>query len=362
MPAHYHMLDYIHENGAALRRTLAENEATLQALVKQARLRGLQRLVVSGIGSSFTAARMAEPLFRAHSVLPVHIIPATEIDLYAGQLIDAQAAVIMVSRSGERNWVVEGLKTAIREGALGVAMTGVPGSLLAQSAQWELITGEGQELTFPKTKSVITCAGLMMRLALELAAPGDAAAARRLADLRAAPEAIDRAVQATEPQVRQLAPFIAEHSTLLVSGTASNYGVALESAVKVQEAAYIPTLSDDTGNLLHGPLGPLDARWLAVPLVGDWDLALNQELLALAGKFGAHRMPVAAPGLDLAGLAEQVIYLPEAVDPLLAGLVYLPPMQLLTYYWTLAVGRNPDAPDAMGLILEAILPPGRKEP
>jgi glucosamine 6-phosphate synthetase-like amidotransferase/phosphosugar isomerase protein len=282
--------------------------------------------------------------------------------VYTEQLIDEKTAVVMVSRSGERNWVVEGLKAAIRKGALGVAMTGVPGSLLAQSAQVELITGEGQEITFPKTKSVITCAGLMMRLALELAAPGDPAAAGRLAALRAAPQAIRRAVEATEPQVRERMPFIEKHTTLVVSGTAGNFGVALEAAIKVQEAAYVPTLSDDTGNMLHGPLGPFEASWLVVPLVGEWDLELSRELLALAGKFGAHRMPLAAPGLEFGGLAEEVIHLPEPADPLLAGLVYLPPMQLLTYYWTLALRRNPDAPDAMGLILEAILPPGRVEP
>jgi glucosamine 6-phosphate synthetase-like amidotransferase/phosphosugar isomerase protein len=47
---------------------------------------------------------------------------------------------------------------------------------------------------------------------------------------------------------------------------------------------------------------------------------------------------------------------------LLAGLFYLPPLQLLTYYWTLAKGLNPDAPSAMRDVLDAILPPGREEP
>jgi hypothetical protein len=37
-------------------------------------------------------------------------------------------------------------------------------------------------------------------------------------------------------------------------------------------------------------------------------------------------------------------------------------MHLLTYYLTLAKGRNPDAPASMNIMLEALLPPGREEP
>jgi len=362
MDKQYHMIDYIHQAGDALHSTLVENEFSIQSLVELANKQGIERLVLSGIGSSFTAARIAEPLLHMHSVLPVYIIPATDIVLYTGRLINEKALVVMVSRSGERNWVVEGLKTSIQQGAIGVAMTGVSGSLLAQTAQIELITREGDEITFPKTKSVITCAGLMMRLGLELSGPDDTTAGIHLAALRALPDMINRTVEVTEPQIRDRMKFIKDHKILAVSGTGSNYGAALESAVKVQEAAYIPTLTDNTGNLLHGALGPLNKDWLITPLVGEWDLELTRELLTLVGKFGAHRMPISAPGIDFGKYAEEVIYIPDAIDPLLAGLIYLLPMQLLTYYWTLAVGRNPDAPDAMGVILDAILPPGRSEP
>jgi glucosamine--fructose-6-phosphate aminotransferase (isomerizing) len=46
----------------------------------------------------------------------------------------------------------------------------------------------------------------------------------------------------------------------------------------------------------------------------------------------------------------------------LAGLVYLPCLQLLTYYLTLARGKDPDAPSYMKAQFEAMLPEGREEP
>jgi glucosamine--fructose-6-phosphate aminotransferase (isomerizing) len=270
--------------------------------------------------------------------------------------------VVVVSRSGERSWVVDALKDAVARGALGVAMTGVADSLLAQHGQITLLTGEGPEITFPKTKSVIACAGLLMRLALALAAPDDAAAAARLAALRAAPAAIRRAVEAAEPQMRELMPFIETHHTLLACGTGSNFGVALEAAVKVQEAAYVTTLCDDTGNVLHGPLGPLNAGWLLMPLVTAYDLTLSRELMGLARKLGGHILSIAGPHLDVQNLSDRCLVLPDEIDPLLAALVYLPPIQMLAYYWAVAKGMNPDEPGFMHAMLETILPPEREEP
>jgi fructoselysine-6-P-deglycase FrlB-like protein len=61
-------------------------------------------------------------------------------------------------------------------------------------------------------------------------------------------------------------------------------------------------------------------------------------------------------------LYEYSFTLTKPVDLLTAGLIYLILIQLLTYYWSLSQGFNPDAPTAMRVMLDAILPPGREEP
>jgi len=358
----YHMLEYIRENPAALQRTLDNNEAAIQSIAERVQQGRLRRVVVLGIGSSYTASMMAAPAFRYHSAIPTHVLPATELGHYATRMVDEYTLVVAVSRSGEREWVVNALKESIERGAFGVAMTGVADSLMAQNAQLALVTGEGPEVTFPKTKSVICCAGLLMRMALALATPDDDEATERLQALRASPDAIERTIQAVEPALRALIPAIQPLEPVVVVGTGSNYGVALEATVKIQETAYVATHCDDTGDLLHGPLGPFDEKWLLIPLITAFDLQLSKQLLRLTGKFGAHRLSIVEPGLDLEGLSDSVLRVPEPVDRLLAGLFYLPPLQLLTYYWTLAKGLNPDAPSAMRDVLDAILPPGREEP
>jgi fructoselysine-6-P-deglycase FrlB-like protein len=67
-------------------------------------------------------------------------------------------------------------------------------------------------------------------------------------------------------------------------------------------------------------------------------------------------------GLGFEALADHVLTLPVPVDPLLAALHYLLPLQLLAYEWAVARGLNPDTPKSMRAILDAVLPPDREEP
>jgi glucosamine--fructose-6-phosphate aminotransferase (isomerizing) len=358
----YHMLDYIHESPKALERTLQDIEKDIQAIAMKGHETGLERVVLSGVGSSYTSCLMAQPLFQVHCPMPVAVINSEESGYYAERWITDKSLVVVVSRSGERGAVIDTLKAAEEKGALGVAVTGVADSLLAQSARTALITREGPEITFPKTKSVITCTGTLLRLGLALADPTDSAAAERLAKLKAMPAIMADFIQIIEPQLQTLMPRIAAHKLVNVVGTGSNHGAALEAAIKVQEASYIPTRGDSTAGLLQGPVGALNPDWMVYALVLPQDLELTRQLLRLTQGFKAYNLAVHPAGLDLAGLADDEILTPHFDDPYLAALAYLTAVQLLAYYWTVERGMNPDAPSSMTSILEAILPPGREEP
>lgn len=362
MSDNYHMIEYIHEDAHALRRTLDANERAIAELAARVHRGEFNRLVITGVGSSFTASVIADPTFRYHATLPVHILPTNEIELYGARLIDAQTLVIVVSRSGERGAVVNAAKYAIERSAHVVAMTGFANSLLAETANQILLTAEGPEITFSKTKSVVACAGLLIRFALALAGADDAEAEKRRGALGRAPDMIDRAIQAVEPLLKSQMPELVKHSQVVVAGTGSNFGVALEAGVKIQETTYVPTHGDDTVNVFYGPLGAITERWLNLVLVTPQDERLSKELLGLIRQFNSHSLAVATPDVNLDGAADYVVKLPEPVDALLAGLVYLPVLQLLTYYWTLALGLNPDEPTVMRAMLNAMLPPGREEP
>jgi glucosamine--fructose-6-phosphate aminotransferase (isomerizing) len=362
MAKSYHMIGYIHEGPDALRRTLDANEAALEYIAGQARAAGIQRIVLTGVGSSYTAPMMALPTFHYHCALPTYVMPGPELGHYASRWANAQTMVIAVSRSGERGVVIDTLDDARQQGAFAVAVTGVSESLLAKKANLALVTAEGPEKTWPKTKSVVTATGLLMRLALTLSRPEDKQAAQRLHWLLHAPQAMSATIEALEPAVQALLPSIETQELLAIVGTGANYGTAIEGAMKVMEASSTTTRFDTTDGLLNGPVSGFDARWLLVALATTLDQEETVRLLRVARSLGARSLCICPPNMELSGLTDHVLTLPQPPDELLGALVYLVPLQLLAYYWTVARGMNPDEPASKQAILDAILPPGREEP
>lgn len=362
MTAGKHIINSIRDIPRTLKTTLESNKDAVQLLVNLIRSNDLRRIIITSNGSSYTASLMAAPLLRCFCTIPVHVLPSTELEVYARLLVDNQTLVIAVSRSGEREWVVKALEAAVDRGARGVVMTGNKDSLLAQKGQVILLTSEGPEVAFAKTKSVVACAGLLMLLGLLLAIPGSYAdeATRLLRQLHSMYAAIERELRTLEPLICDLVSNIKGYDAIVVGGTNSNYGVALEAAIKIPEAAGVMTLANHTGDILHGP--PLSRNCLLMLLIMSSDLDLSVEVLRLARTFGAHRLTISEPGIDVSPLSDYALTLPDQADPLLAGLLYLPSIQLLTCYLALARGINPDSPPFMKEMLDAILPKGREEP
>lgn len=358
----YHMHHYIYESPASLRATLTDNESQIKTILQAGAKKKIDKVVLSGLESSFTAAAIAHPIFQIHCQYPVLLINSEEMGYYQDRWVDAHTLIISVSRSGERAAVIDTLKNANERGALIVAVTGVADGLLAQSAAITLLTREGPEITLPKTKSVVTCTAMLMCLGLAFSHAHDQQAAQRLQTLQHLAEPMEKTIRALDPQISAALPAIKQHKLINVVGTCSNHGVALEAAIKIQEAALIPTRGDSTAGLLQGPVGGLNADWLVVLLVMKEDLELSKQLLALVRDFRARSLVVCPQGLELEGLADHHIAIPDFDDPYLAGLVFLSAIQLLAYYLTVVRSLNPDKPKATDSILMSILPPGRQEP
>lgn len=356
------MLDNIHQDAEALERTLAANETAVRRLAFQAGQRDIRRVILSGMGSSDTAAQMALPVYFNHFPLPVWAIASPDPLTYASPLVNEHTLLVLISRSGERGAVLDVLREATQRGAFCVAVTGSPNSLLAQESQYLLLTEEGPEKSFPKTKSVIATTGLLMQLGLAFAAPENLTAAGRQRSLRQMPEGVARSIAVCEPLIQSCIDQLARRENVAVCGSGGNWGVAVEGAMKLAEAAGISARYDTVLGLLVGPVMALNQRWLAIPLLTRQELQTGRQLLEVVRSVGAESLCIAEPGLHLQDVADRVLPLPHPVDPLLAPLTFLPPLQLLTYYWAVARGLNPDQPAQTEAILSALLPPGREEP
>jgi fructoselysine-6-P-deglycase FrlB-like protein len=355
------MLSYIKENGSALDRTLRQAQPSLDELAAEAYERDCKRVVLSGVGSSYTAAWAAKYAFDNLVGLPTYVLPSTELSYYPA-LFAPETLAVVLSRSGERRFVIDALDYAQKAGAFTVAVTGAAGSLMAQSAARVILTSEGPEASFPKTKSVTAGIGTFLGLALALMGKANERADQFRASLALAPTLIDQAVEMASDPVRVVTETLLQCNRVIVAGTGGNSGAAMEMEVKLQESALVTTQWMDTGNLFHGPLCLLDDTWLVILLVTKEDAPLSSEAFRLVKSLGGRTLGLIPSGVRLETEPDYAIHLPTSPDRYVEALVYLPVLQLLAYHWTVAQGLDPDAPPGSDVILGALLPEGRLEP
>ena len=356
------MLDFIREQPEAVANTLESVRGRIPEFRDILERHAVDQVIVAGLGSSYTASQMASPLLRRCLAAPVFVTVATEIGPDAGLKLGPHSLVLLVSRSGERGAIVDALTTAKAAGATCIAVTAVESSLLAQEADFVVVTGEGPESTYAKTKSVMATAAALMQLGVALDSAEGEASGRLAQALANVPQLVATSIEDAERDIGLVSEWLTSHRMALVTGSAGNQGVAMEAALKLQEAAGVVTEWDATGSALHGAVSILDASWLYVGLVTRTDQDLHRSVLGLAGQFGAGRLCVVEPGVTMEEHSDALIHVPEAADPLIAPLLFLPPVQILTYQLALARGRNPDEPPFADVMLQAMLPPGRSEP
>lgn len=357
----FHMIDYIYEGPQALKDTLAFNENILVEFVEKCKKHPVEKIIITGLGSSFAAALMAEPLFRMACPLPVMLVNGEEVSYYRDSWIGPSTLVISISRSGERGSVVDIQKEVRESGGLGLAITSRSDNLLSQFAEASLITQEGAEISFPKTKSVMACAGLLKRLALAFGEGQDKNMKTWQDELERMPGIVEKNIVILDAFIQKILPEIKKHNLLNVFGTGSNHGLALDAAVKVQESSFIPTRGDSTAGLLHGPVGAFNPNWLVLALVTPQDAEVSEELLKQVRTFNAHSICVHDPQIHPEAYSTYSVGLAESVDICMASLAFMPAVQLLAYHWTVGRGMNPDKPASMDSLMDAFLPPGRQE-
>jgi glucosamine--fructose-6-phosphate aminotransferase (isomerizing) len=200
----------------------------------------------------------------------------------------------------------------------------------------------------PATKTYTTQLAALAVLGIALGADVD------VADLRRAPDEVERLVAATE-ESGALGPIVdglAGVKGVVVSGRGIAYGTALELALKLKEACYLHAMGLSYADLLHGPIAVVDDETPAVLVAADsgptlpGTVALAERVVAAGARaygVGGGRALSEATSCALPGPN-----LPEWVSPL----ALIVPGQLLTEALARGLGIDPDVPRGLDKVTQ----------
>ena len=359
-----HMLREIHEQPAAIQRTLNSTLTAVRHVASEIKRRDIQLVLLAARGTSDHAALYAQYLFQYVNGIPVALATPSLATLYGASLQLKHTLVIGISQSGESPDIAEVLVQARTAGALTVAITNHDGSLLTTTAEYALLCHAGPELSVAATKTyTTTCAVLAMLSAYMMG--GDI-----LQDyIEQIPESVTAALK-SEKRIMQIAARYVYARDCVVLGRAFQYSNARETALKLEETCYIVATPFSTADFRHGPAALIE-RGLPVLVFAPPGVthADSLALLHWLREHGADSLVIGEEErlLELATIPVQLT-LPSfdakminrtshgneptkaigtRIAELLAPFAYIIPGQLLAHYIALQKGLHPDQPRSL---------------
>jgi glucosamine--fructose-6-phosphate aminotransferase (isomerizing) len=308
----------------------------------------IRKVHIVACGTAYHAGLVGKTVIETSARIPVEVEVASEYR-YRSPLITPETLVIVVSQSGETADTLAALREAKKHGAHVLAITNVVGSSVAREADSVMLTLAGPEIAVASTKAyssqLIAFFLLGVYLAETLSTQEQAWTKSIVAAMLSLPEQVESILENTDA-LRTYAESIAEHEHLFFIGRGVDYAVAQEGSLKLKEISYIHSEAYAAGELKHGTLALIED---GIPVIA---LATQNALLE---KTVSNIKEVKARGGEIFGISDvnEVKALGKAVDEvfgipatnaLLTPALSVVPLQIISYYASLARGNDVDKP------------------
>jgi len=309
-------------------------------------LRAVDRIILTGCGTSWHSALVGEYLIEELARIPVDVEYASELR-YRNPPIENHTLVFGITQSGETADTLAALRETKRKGHRTLAICNVIGSSIAQAADGGVYLHAGPEIGVASTKAYTSQCCVLAMLALyfgRLRHLSFESGQRIIEELRTLPAAVSQALTC-DPQVRDVAAKYKDATNVLYLGRQYNFPTALEGALKLKEISYIHAEGYPAAEMKHGPIALVDASTPSVFIIPhgttyDKVMANMEEVKARGGPIIA---VASYEDPHVEAIADDVIRIPR-VPEFIQPIVSVVPLQLLAYHVALIRGCDVDKP------------------
>jgi glucosamine--fructose-6-phosphate aminotransferase (isomerizing) len=311
-----------------------------------AELRSMDRIVIAASGTSWHAALVGEYLIEELAQIPVEVEFAHEF-CYRNCPIEKNTVLLVISQSGETADTLAALREAKRRGHRALAIVNVVGSTIARESDGGIYMHAGPEIGVASTKAFVSTLTVLSLLAVHLGRLRNLSARRALEILHAL-EAVPKQLESILAQnsaFKKLAKKYAKADNFFFLSRGYTFPIALEGALKLKEISYIHAEGYSAAEMKHGPIALIDPQTPTVFLVPQ-DSMYDKTMANLA-MIRARKGPIIALATEgdrqIGKVADDVIYLPKALEPIYPILAAVP-LQLFAYHIAVVRGCDVDKP------------------
>jgi glucosamine--fructose-6-phosphate aminotransferase (isomerizing) len=298
------------------------------------------QVIFTGCGSTYYLSLAGAALYQSLTGVTARAVPGSELLLNTATVMakGARYLLVAVSRSGTTTETVRAVEKFKREGHGEVVVISNYDTTLSQFADVNLIIPAGQEQSIAQTRSFAS---------MYVATTALCAIAAGRQDLLEAMSNLPRAGQQLLSQYEGLARQIGENldfDRFYFLGSGIRYGLACEVNLKMKEMTLSHSEPFHFLEFRHGPMSMAGETAVVVGLLSDQNFEHEQAVLNEMQAKGARILALSESRGDVllaSGIPEEV-----------RGVLYLPVLQLMAYYRSLAKGLNPDHPKHLTAVVK----------
>jgi glucosamine--fructose-6-phosphate aminotransferase (isomerizing) len=306
-----------------------------------------------GVGTTFYVAEFGKYIL---ANLAGKFLPSISSDEFVCLAnVDSDSLILAVSQSGETYDTLSALRYAKSKGSKTAAIVNVMGSSMSRLVDKAILQGSGPEISVISTKAAISQMAILVRIGLHLGVKNKNitkhAYKKHLNELRELPEIIHGILNERSGFIHRIAHRYCKVKHWLYLGRGIYYPIALESALKMKEVAYVHAEGMPGGFLKHGTLAMIDERINSIVFMPPkedkklYELTLHcvEEIRARSGFVLGIHFDTRGKNKDL--FSKELIL--PSVSPIVAPFLQLVIAQLLAYFTGTSLKRNVDKPRAL---------------
>ena len=321
-----------------------QTEAWAQALdvVKAAHLPmadSYNQVLFTGCGSTYYLSLAAAALYQELTGRVGRAIPGGELLLNPNTVLTEQKTLLVaISRSGTTTETVKAVEKFKTEKRGDVVVVSNYDEVLSRMADVNIVIDKGQEQSVAQTRSFAAMYVAVTAMCAQMAGRGDMITA--MSNL---PEVGNSVIGKYEAWSKSIGENL-DFDRFYFLGSGIRYGLACEVNLKMKEMTLTHSEPFHFLEFRHGPMSMVNGKAVIVGMLSDanrvYEAKVLEEMTALGGTVAS------------LGEADADVEFGSGIPESVRCVLYLPVLQLMALYRSLAKGLNPDRPENLTAVVK----------
>jgi glucosamine--fructose-6-phosphate aminotransferase (isomerizing) len=301
-----------------------------------------EQVIFTGCGSTYYLSLAAAALYQELTGRTARAVPAGELFLNPQTVLPSsgnpRCLFVAVSRSGTTSETLKTIQRVRQEKRGDVVVISNYDEVLSRSADVNIVIDKGQEESVAQTRSFAS---------MYVAASAFCARMAGRDDLVDAMTGLPKAGEGLISKYESFAGSVGENldfDRFYFLGSGIRYGLACEVNLKMKEMTLTHSEPFHFLEFRHGPMSMVNEKAVVVGMLSESNCSHEQAVLNEMQALGGRIVALAESDADISFES----HIPENVRSVL----YLPALQLMAFYRSLAKGLNPDRPKNLTAVVQ----------